>query len=128
MTSIPEKMPYSLEDILGCKDIDLESVKKDYQSLLKFEAETNPRKMCGNKVIYEYQFRELLKCKRDSKGYKTIDQWFNDPILKEMTPSSETETTEPYFLALLIFMNVIELITVLSFYLSRLRQNIYTRN
>ena len=83
MTSIPEKMPYSLEDILGCKDIDLESVKKDYQSLLKFEAETNPRKMCGNKVIYEYQFRELLKCKRDSKGYKTIDQWFNDPILKE---------------------------------------------
>tara|TARA_R110000824_G_scaffold33208_3_gene106566 strand:+ start:849 stop:1751 length:903 start_codon:yes stop_codon:yes gene_type:complete len=83
MTSIPEKMPYCLEDILSCKDIDLESVKKDYQSLLKFEAETNPRKMCGNKVIYEYQFRELLKCKRDSKGYKTIDQWFNDPILKE---------------------------------------------
>lgn len=83
MTSIPEKMPYSLEDILSCKDIDLESVKKDYQSLIKFDAETNPRKMCGNKVIYEYQFRELLKCKRDSKGYKTIDQWINDPILKE---------------------------------------------
>ena len=80
---IPEMMPYSLEDILTCKDIDLSRVAADYQSLVKFDAETNPRKMCGNKTLYEYQFRELLKCRRDSKGYKTIEEWFSDPKLKE---------------------------------------------
>ena len=80
---IPDKMPYSLKEIMTCKNIDPLKVWIDYQSLVKFDAETNPRKFCGNKTIYQYQFQELLKCRRDSKGYKTIDEWFADPELKE---------------------------------------------
>lgn len=83
MTAIPEKMPYCLNDILSCKDIDMGVVYRDYYALGKFPADTNPRKFCGNKTIYQYQFRELLKCRRDSKGYKTIQEWFEDPELKE---------------------------------------------
>ena len=80
---IPETMPYTLEDILKCKDIEFEDVDKDYKALCKFDAETNPRKFCGNKTIYEYQFAQLLECRRDSKNYKTIQEWFEDPQLKE---------------------------------------------
>jgi len=80
---IPDKMPYCLNDILSCKDINLEAVHRDYGNLCKFPADTNPRKFCGNKTIYQYQFKELLKCRRDSKGYKTIREWFEDPELKE---------------------------------------------
>jgi hypothetical protein len=58
-------------------------VKKDYNNICKFPADTNPRKFCGNKTIYQYQFAELLKCKRDRKNYRTIQEWFEDPILKE---------------------------------------------
>ena len=80
---IPEKMPYCLNDILSCKDFDMGVVYRDYEALNKFDGETNPRKMCGNKTLYTYQFRELLKCRRDSKKYKTIEEWFEDPELKE---------------------------------------------
>ena len=80
---IPEKMPYTFEDILKCKEITLDDVKKDYKNLCDFKADTNPRKFCGNKTIYQYQFAELLKCRRDTKNYKTIEEWFADPELKE---------------------------------------------
>lgn len=80
---IPENMPYTLEQVMKCKDITLDAVMKDYKALCDFDAETNPRKFCGNKTIYNYQFKELLKCRRDSKGYKTLQEWFEDPLLKE---------------------------------------------
>jgi len=83
MTAIPETMPYTIEEVLACKDITLGEVKKDYKNLCDFKADTNPRKFCGNKTIYQYQFAELLKCRRNTKDYKTIEEWFADPELKE---------------------------------------------
>ena len=80
---VPAEMPYSLNEILTCKSIEPEVVWRDYQSLVKLPAETNPRKFAGNKTIYQYQFAELLKCRRGSKNYKTIEEWFADPELKE---------------------------------------------
>jgi hypothetical protein len=81
--SIPEKMPYTFEEIVNCKNFTIEEIKKDYKSLCNFDAKQNPRKLCGNKTIYQYQFRELLKCRRDSSGYKILEEWFSDPELKE---------------------------------------------
>ena len=83
MATIPETMPYTIEEVLACKDITQEMVWKDYLNLKAFPADTNPRKFCGNKTIYQYQFKELLKCRRDTKNYKTIEEWFADPELKE---------------------------------------------
>jgi len=59
------------------------TLKKDYKKLCEFDALTNPRKFCGNKILYHYQLENLLNCRRDSKGYKTIMEWFEDPVLKE---------------------------------------------
>ncbi len=58
----------------------MDKVKKDYNNLCKFDALTNPRKMCGNPILYNYQMKNLLNCKRgDVKNYKTIEEIFNDP-------------------------------------------------
>ena len=80
---IPKKMPYTFKDILACKDISEEDVKKDWDNLCKFDGLTNPRKFCGNPIIYKYQFQNLLNCKRGTKGYKTLEEWFSDDKLKE---------------------------------------------
>tara|TARA_B110000208_G_scaffold166821_1_gene205923 strand:+ start:134 stop:1018 length:885 start_codon:yes stop_codon:yes gene_type:complete len=75
MTQNPDKMPYSIEDIRACKDIKFDKVEKDYSNLIKFKANTNPRKFCGNPTLYYYQYRNLLKCKRH-KG-STIEEVFS---------------------------------------------------
>jgi len=75
--------PYTLEDILSCKTIDETTIKKDYEKLCEFDALTNPRKFCGNKIIYHYQLLNLLNCRRAGKGYKTIIEWYEDDELRE---------------------------------------------
>ena len=44
---------------------------------------THPKKMCGKKTLYYYQFRNLLKCKREGKSAKTIEDIYADPVLIE---------------------------------------------
>ena len=74
----PEKMPYSLEDILNAKNFNQDKINKDYDSLKKWNAEINEVKLIGNRTIYKYQFRELLKCRRDNKNYMTIYDYYNN--------------------------------------------------
>jgi len=77
----PEKMPYTYEDILNCKRISITDIERDYNNLVKFKADTNPKKFCGNKILYHYQFKNLLQCKR--QGKKTLKEIMDDPELKE---------------------------------------------
>ena len=81
--NIPEKNPFTIDDILNCKKFDEKILIKDYQSLINFKADINPRKFCGNKIIYQHQFPHLLNCRRDTKNYKTIYEYFKDETLKE---------------------------------------------
>ena len=83
MTTPNQTMPYTYEQVLKCKDITEQLIKKDYKSLCDFKADTNPRKFCGNKILYHYQFKNILACKRGNKGWKTLEEWFADPELKE---------------------------------------------
>ena len=83
MTAIPTSMPYTIDDILGCKTCDEKTLRNDYKSLVKFDALTNPRKFCGNKIIYHYQLLNLLNCRRDGKNYKTLMEIFADDELRE---------------------------------------------
>tara|TARA_R110000787_G_scaffold94725_3_gene197544 strand:+ start:511 stop:1428 length:918 start_codon:yes stop_codon:yes gene_type:complete len=81
---IPVKNPYSFDDILHCKDITDQRVIDNYKTLVDFDALTNPKKMAGNPIIYRYQFKNLLNCRRgDKKDYKILEEWFTDPELKE---------------------------------------------
>tara|TARA_R110002153_G_C13231433_1_gene489841 strand:- start:88 stop:1050 length:963 start_codon:yes stop_codon:yes gene_type:complete len=69
-------MPYTLEEIQTCKNITLEKRLKDFKNLCDFKADTNPKKFCGNNCLYHYQFKNLLKCKRE-KG-STIEEIFSN--------------------------------------------------
>ena len=71
-----EICPYTYEDIQACKDIPLDKVKKDFNNLVKFAADTNPKKFCGNPTLYYYQFRVLLNCRREGK--KLLKEVFDD--------------------------------------------------
>lgn len=80
---VPKKMPYTFEEILACKDINEKQIERDWANVKKFDALTNPRKFCGNNIIYKYQFQNLLNCRRGTKGYRTLEEWFSDDSLKE---------------------------------------------
>tara|TARA_R110002050_G_scaffold51178_3_gene117871 strand:- start:100 stop:1119 length:1020 start_codon:yes stop_codon:yes gene_type:complete len=77
--------PYTFQDILDCKDLtgNITKLHRDWFDLRSFDGLTNPRKWAGNKIIYHFQIHNLLKCRRGDKGYKTLEEWFLDPILKE---------------------------------------------
>lgn len=61
----------TLQDIENHKQISIKELKKDLQNLKKFDASTNANNFSGNKFLYHYQFKNLIKCRReDSK--KTI--------------------------------------------------------
>ena len=81
--SIPKKMPYTYEEVFNCKTRSLDELKKDFNSLVKFPADVNPRKFCGNKILYHYQMKNLLACRRGNPDWKTLKEWFDDDELKE---------------------------------------------
>jgi len=73
--------PYTIEDVIEWKTYSLHQLKKDFQNLNDFKADNNPRKHCGNKIIYHYQIKHLLNCRRGTKGYHTLPEMLEDPIL-----------------------------------------------
>ena len=75
--------PFTAEDVINIKDITIDKVKHDYKNLTDFDALTNPRKFCGNPTIYKYQMRNLLNCRRGNKGYTTLEEELNDPVLNQ---------------------------------------------
>jgi hypothetical protein len=69
----------TLEDIENHKLISEKDLKKDLHKLLTFDAESNVNNFYGNPFLYHYQFKNLLKCRReDSK--KTIYDIHADPV------------------------------------------------
>ena len=82
MGTIPTEMPYTFAEVASCKDKP-QDLARDWKNLKSFDGLTNPRKFCGSKIIYYFQFKNLLNCRRDTKGYKTLQEWFADPELKE---------------------------------------------
>ena len=74
---------HSIQDVKDAKDITLDEVRHDYQLLNDFDALTNPRKFCGNPIIYKYQLTNLLNCRRGSKNYTTLEEELSDPKLNE---------------------------------------------
>lgn len=79
----PSTMPYTYDDIINCKDRTEAELYRDWYNLVNFKGDTNPRKFCGNNTLYYYQFKNLLKCKRDSKNYLTLKEVMNNPEEKE---------------------------------------------
>ena len=78
MTQILKLNPdYSLityNDILKCKELSLDNMKKEYKKLVK--SKNNPNGFYGNKIIYSLFLKEMIETKRDKKNYQTIEEMF----------------------------------------------------
>lgn len=73
--------PYTIQDVINAKTLTESELINDYQKLLNFDANSNPRKFCGNPIIYHFFIKELLITKRGSKNYITLEEMLNDEDL-----------------------------------------------
>jgi hypothetical protein len=76
--------PYTIEDIICSKTEKPDrEIMTNLSSLMKYGANNLEHKEIGNNVIYKFFIEELMKCRRDTKGYKTIYEVMEDPSLKK---------------------------------------------
>lgn len=69
----------TLEDIENHKLISIKELKRDLHKLQKFDADTNANNFYGNPFLYHFQFKNLIRCRReDSK--KNIYDVHADPV------------------------------------------------
>lgn len=55
----------TIQDIENHKNITTKELRKDLANLNKFDATTNANNFAGNPFLYHYQFKNLLKCRRE---------------------------------------------------------------
>lgn len=67
----------TIADIENHKQITTAELRKDLDNLNKFEASTNANNFAGNPFLYHFQFKNLLKCRRQDG--KTIYDIAADP-------------------------------------------------
>jgi len=66
----------TLQDLENHKQITTKQLQRDLENLNKFDATTNKNNFAGNPFLYHYQFKNLLKCRRQDG--KTIYDIYND--------------------------------------------------
>ena len=66
----------TITDIENHKNITTAELRKDLDNLNKFSAVTNENNFAGNPFLYHFQFKNLLKCRRQDG--KTIYDIYND--------------------------------------------------
>lgn len=55
----------TIQDIENHKTITTKDLRKDLDNLNKFDARTNANNFAGNPFLYHFQFKNLLKCRRE---------------------------------------------------------------
>jgi len=63
----------TLQDIENHKIISVKELKKDLDKLKKFSADTNANNFYGNPFLYHFQFKNLLKCRREDSKKNIYD-------------------------------------------------------
>lgn len=71
----------TLQDIEDHKNISTTELEKDLLNLRNFPADENSNTFYGNPFLYHYQFKNLLKCRRE--GGKTIYDIWNDRVERD---------------------------------------------
>jgi hypothetical protein len=87
MAQIPkDNIDYDLinyEDIVNCKKVSENVLTKEWERLKKLKCDENSRAFAGNKIIYNFMFKHLLRVRRDIKNYDLLEEIFNDPEKKK---------------------------------------------
>lgn len=68
----------TITDIENHKSITIRELSRDLANLKEFDASTNANNFAGNPFLYHYQFKNLLKCRRQDG--KTIYDIHADPV------------------------------------------------
>lgn len=71
----------TLADIENHKAISAKALRRDLDNLNKFDPTTNANNFAGNPFLYHYQFKNLLKCRRQDG--KTIHDIYADPVARD---------------------------------------------
>jgi len=79
LKSSPQYDILTFNQLINSKKLSNDIIIKEFDKLKKIDCTTNKRCFIGNKILYHYQFEELLKTRRDVKNYKTIEEIFNNP-------------------------------------------------
>ena len=79
----PKYNVLTFQQLLDLKKLTNINLKKEWNKLLKAPSEKNRRTFVGNKILYHFQFEELLKTKRDIKNYKTMDEILSNEELSK---------------------------------------------
>lgn len=77
----------TLEDIENHKLISTTELQKDLDNLRKFDASENRNNFYGNPFLYHFQFKNLLKCRRE-KGKTIYDIWNDTEEQKKLIDST----------------------------------------
>lgn len=72
----PDYSAISYDQILKCKELSLDNMKKEYKKLEKVK--DKPNGFYGNKIIYSLFLKEMIETRRDKKNYKTIEDMFSN--------------------------------------------------
>ena len=83
LKSNPKYNILSFNQLIELKKLDEKTLKTQWNKLVKMSPEKNKRTFVGNKILYHFQFKELLRTYRDVKNYKTLEDIFNDPTLSK---------------------------------------------
>ena len=81
-----DNIPYdnfTFQGMIDAKQLTDEKINKEFIKLVKMPTDKLKRTFCCNKILYHYQFRELLSTRRDVKNYKTLKEIFDDPAQKK---------------------------------------------
>jgi hypothetical protein len=73
-----EMKQITIQDIENHKSISEQELKKDLEKLRSFDATTNTRSFYGNKFLYHFQLKNLMRCRRGSSD--TIYDMYENPV------------------------------------------------
>jgi len=78
----------TIQDIENHKLITNKELDADLKSLDKFTGDTNKNSFAGNRFLYHFQFKNLLKCRRED-GKTTYDIWGNTELKQKLLESTK---------------------------------------
>jgi len=78
----------TIQDIENHKLITDKELNADLKSLDKFTGDTNKNSFAGNRFLYHFQFKNLLKCRRED-GKTIYDIWNNLELKQKLLESTK---------------------------------------
>lgn len=73
----------TFQQLLDLKKLNTNELIKEWGKIKNYPVDKNKRTFVGNKILYHFQFEELLKTRRDIKNYKTMDEILSDEQLSK---------------------------------------------